>query len=98
MDDPRSGMKPADVLSKYELVGWVHTGSAFHGISELVLGASETIEVQHEICKIWGSYQLMAVTFLPILQGMLRNRAVTVIMGIASSGVPGKGRDLKLEP
>lgn len=67
MDDPRSGIKPADVLNKYELTEWVHTGSPFHGISELVLGALKIIEVQHEIFKSLGSYQLMAVIFVPIL-------------------------------
>lgn len=57
LDEPRTSKKPADVVSKYELE-WVHTGSVFHGISELVLGALKIIAVQHEIPKSWGSSQL----------------------------------------
>lgn len=60
------------------------------------MGALKITEVQLEIFKSWGSYQLMAVTFVPILQADL-HRAVTVSVDITGSGVLGKGRDLKLK-
>lgn len=97
MDDPRSGIMPAEGLDKCELTEGVHTRSAFHGISQRVLGALKTTEVQHEIFRSWGSYQLMAVIFHPILQPELPSRAVTVIMGITGSGIMGKGRGSQLK-
>jgi len=71
--------------------------STFHVISELVVGALKIIQVRHEILQRWGSYQLMAVIFVPILQTELSNRAVTVIMDITSSRVLRKGRGLELK-
>lgn len=68
MGDPRSGIMPAQGLDKCELTEGVHIRSAFHGISQRVLGALKTSEVQHEMFRSWGSYQLMAVIFHPILQ------------------------------
>lgn len=92
MDDPRSGTTPAEGLDKCELTEGVHTRSAFHGISQWVLGAFKITEVQREIFRSWGFYQLMAVIFHPILQAELPIRAVMVIMGITGSTALGKGR------
>lgn len=97
MDDPRSGITPAEGLDKCELTEGVHTRSAFHGVSERVLGALKITEVQHEIFRSWGSNQLMAVIFHPILQAELSSRAVTLVMGITGSGALGKGRGLQLK-
>lgn len=97
MDDPRSGTMPAEGLDKCELTEGVHTRSAFHGVSQRVLGALKATQVQHEIFRSWGSYQLIAVIFHPILRAELPSTAVMVIMVITGSGALGKGRDSQLK-
>lgn len=97
MDDPRAGTTPAEGLDKCELTEGVQTRSAFHGVSQWVLGALKITQVQHEVFRSWGSYQLVAVISHPVLQAELPSRAVTVIMGITASGALGKGRGLQLK-